>query len=198
MTEPILMNLPESLETERLMLRVPHAGDGGRLLVAVRESLPELRRFLASLPWVSEEPTLASCETYCRKAHADFLARRDLPFLLLDKTSGEVVGASGLHRMVWTTPKFEVGYWGRTAHRGRGFVSEAVRALAGWAFSDLGAVRVELITDALNAESRRVAERCHFVLEGVLRQDRRAPDGSLRDTCVYARTAAGWPVRTAP
>jgi len=35
-----------------------------------------------------------------------------------------------------------------------------------------------------------VAERCGFELEGVLRHERRAPDGSLRNTCIYARLAA--------
>jgi RimJ/RimL family protein N-acetyltransferase len=46
---------------------------------------------------------------------------------------------------------------------------------------------VELITDEENVASCRVAERAGFVLEGVLRNERRAPDASLRNTCVYAR-----------
>jgi RimJ/RimL family protein N-acetyltransferase len=42
-------------------------------------------------------------------------------------------------------------------------------------------------TDVANLASRRVAERCLFALVGILRQERRATDGSLRNTCVYAR-----------
>jgi RimJ/RimL family protein N-acetyltransferase len=37
-----------------------------------------------------------------------------------------------------------------------------------------------------NDRSRRVAERCGFDFEGTLRCDSRSPDGTLRDTCVYA------------
>jgi RimJ/RimL family protein N-acetyltransferase len=48
-------------------------------------------------------------------------------------------------------------------------------------------VRVELITDEDNERSRRVAERCQFTLEAVLRNERRAPAGDLRSTCIYAR-----------
>jgi len=68
-------------------------------------------------------------------------------------------------------------------------VTEAVNALAEYAFQQIKAVRVELITDEENVSSRRVAERSGFVLEGVLRNERRAPDGTLRNTCVYARAA---------
>jgi RimJ/RimL family protein N-acetyltransferase len=37
--------------------------------------------------------------------------------------------------------------------------------------------------------SRRVATRCGFELEGVLRSTLRTPDGEWRNSCVYARTA---------
>ena len=156
---------------------------------ALTESLAELRRFLASLPWVAAEQTPESAETFCRNAEANFVARRDLPFFVFEKTTGKLVVSAGLHRTVWQTPKTEVGYWCRTSSTGQGYVTEAVNALAEYAFQHIKAVRVELITDEENAASRRVAELAGFTLEGVLRSERRAPDSSLRNTCVYARFA---------
>jgi len=192
-TDPILLDLPLSIETTRLMLRPPRAGDGTALYEALTESLPALRKFLASLPWVAAEQTLESSEAFCRNAEANFLARKDLPFFVFEKKSGRLVAAAGLHRTVWQTPKTEVGYWCRTSASGNGFVTEAVNALVDYAFRHVNAVRVELITDEENAASRRVAERAGFALEGVLRHERRAPDSSLRNTCIYARvqSAAG-------
>jgi RimJ/RimL family protein N-acetyltransferase len=190
MTDPVLLELPTTIETARLRLRPPGAGDGTVLFEAITESLPELRRFLASLPWVATEQSAASSEVYCRNAHANFIARKDLPFLVFEKATGQLVGATGLHRIDWATPKAEIGYWGRSACAGRGFVSESVQALTAYAFNHLQAVRIELITDADNLASRRVAERSQFMLEGILRHERRAPDGSLRNTCVYARLPA--------
>jgi RimJ/RimL family protein N-acetyltransferase len=187
MSDPILIDLPESIETERLILRPPQAGDGAMLHAAIAESLSELRRFLASLPWVAAEQSVALSEVYCRNAQANFLARKDMAFLLLEKSSGQLVGAAGLHRTVWTTPKTEVGYWGRTSRSGKGFISEAVAALASFALTRLGVARIEIVTDEQNIASRRVAERCHFSLEGILRNECRAPDGSLRNTCIYSR-----------
>lgn len=189
MTDPILLDLPASVETDRLILRSPRAGDGEMLHAAIAESLPELRRYLASLPWVAGEQTIASAEAWCRNSEANFLARRDLPFLVLERTTGELVGAAGLHRTVWSTPKTEIGYWGRTSRARNGFLREAVAALARYAFAHLRVVRIEIVTDEDNAPSRRLAERCGFALEGVLRNERRAPDGTLRNTCIYARTS---------
>ena len=192
--DPILIELPSALETSRLRLRPPQAGDGDRVCAAVTESLPELRQFLASLPWVASEPTPASSEIWCRNAQANFLARKDMPYLLFDKAAGDtdvMVGVVGLHRPVWGTPKFEVGYWVRTRFAGQGYISEGVQALTEMALAQLHAARVELITDEDNAASRRIAQRCGYVLEGTLRNERRAPDGTLRHTCMYARTPNG-------
>ena len=185
-TDPILIDLPMAIETPRLLLRPPQPGDGAALHPALVETIVELRRFLGGLAWVAQEQSLESAETWCRTAHANFLTRKDLPFLLLDKATGDVVGATGLHRTVWATPKTEVGYWVRTSRHGHGYVTEAVTALCQYAFEHVHAVRIELVTDEENVASRRVAERCGFTLEATQRYERRDHDGSLRNTCRYA------------
>lgn len=187
MRSPVLLDLPAAIETERLLLRSPQPGDGPLVFEAIEESLPELRSFLSSLPWVAAEQSVSASESWCRNAQANFLLRKDLPFLLFEKSRNVLVGASGLHRLVWETPKVEVGYWVRTSRRGNGFVAEAVNALVQYAFDFIEAVRVEIVTDEANAPARKVAERCRFALEGILRDERRAPDGSLRSMCIYAR-----------
>ncbi len=191
MLKPVLLDLPRSIHTERLLLRVPRPGDGVVVHEAVSESLAELRAFLASLPWIAEEPSVELSESFCRNAEANFLARRDLPFLMFDKASNTYLGSAGLHRPDWSIPKLEIGFWCRSSKTGYGYVSEAVEALVRYATQHTGAVRLEIITDEANTRSRRVAERCNFALEGILRNERRAPDGSLRDTCVYARCVGG-------
>jgi hypothetical protein len=192
MIDPLLLPLPTSVETERLILRAPQAGDGPALHAAVCESLPELRQFLSALPWVANPSTPEAAEARSRTGAAHFLLRTHQPFHLFEKSTGQLLGGVGLLRTVWDTPKTEVGYWIRSSCAGRGFAKEAVDALVDYAFTQMQVVRVELIADEANLASRRVAERCLFELEGILRQERRATDGSLRNTCVYAR------VRPAP
>ncbi len=190
MPSPLLTDIPTSLATGRLDMRPPHSGDGPLLHAAIVESLTELRHFLAALPWVAEEQSVESAEIHCRNAQSKFIARTEMPFFLFDRQSGQLVGCVGLYRPDWSVPKFEVGYWCRTSHTGQGFVTEAVRAVTALAFEALGAVRVELITDEENTPSRHVAEQTGFMLEGTRVNDRRAPDGTLRSTCMYARLVA--------
>ncbi len=77
----------------------------------------------------------------------------------------------------------EIGYWLVPAARGRGVATHAVRLMAGWAFGHLGLERLEVTCGPDNAASRRVAERCGFRREGVLRSHV-AHKGGRRDTVV--------------
>ena len=190
MTDPLLFPLPAYLETQRLLLRSFRAEDAPALFAALTESIVELRSHLWFLPWVAEEPTPQSAEIRCRRAEANFLLRADLPYLAFERASGRLVASIGLHRTDWSLPKTEVGYWVRTSEAGKGFASEGVAALTAWALQSLGAKRVELVTDEQNTGSRRVAERCGFRLEGLLRNVMLSPDGKLRNSCVYARLPA--------
>ncbi|MEO8812475.1 MAG: hypothetical protein ABI376_06150 [Caulobacteraceae bacterium] len=55
--EPLLLDLPDWIETGRLVIRPPRAGDGQSLFEAVAESLTELRKWPASLGWAMAEPS---------------------------------------------------------------------------------------------------------------------------------------------
>jgi RimJ/RimL family protein N-acetyltransferase len=187
MPDPRSFPVPTQLETSRLVLRSFTAGDAAVLHEALAESVIELRTHLWFLPWVAEAQTLASAEARCHAAQTAFMQRDDLPFLAFSQDSGRLVGSAGLHRTDWAVPKTEVGYWMRTSEVGRGYASECVQVLSGWALTELQATRVELVTLDDNTGSRRVAERCGFTLEGVHHNFLRAPTGELRHRCVYAR-----------
>lgn len=187
-TEPLLIDLPDRLETPRLVIRCPRPGDGAAYFEAVRDSLDDLRPWM---PWAHEPASPERSEALARRFQADFLARRDLVLALFERgpdgREGRLVGGSGLHRIDWTLRRFEIGYWVRSGHGGQGLVSEAVGVIAAMALERLAARRVEIRCDERNVRSWRVAERCGFTLEGVLRQDALDPFGVPRDTRVYAR-----------
>ncbi len=181
---PELLDLPEVLETERLILRAPRAGDGPAVNAAILETWDELH---AWMPWAAERPDVDETEGYMRRHHASFIARTSLPMLMLDRSSHAVVGSTGIPRLDWSVPRFEIGYWVRRRCVGQGLVSEAVQALTAFAFATLGAARVEIRCSARNRRSQRVAERCGYAFEGRLRNIGLDPGGVLRDDLVYAR-----------
>lgn len=186
--EPLMIEWPALLRSERLLLRAPKAGDGAALNEAVAQSIAELKPWL---PWAQKAPSLEQSELTCRQMAARFAQRTDLPLFIFARAAdggcGRLLGGTGLHHIDWSVPRFEIGYWRRSGEQGRGVISEAVRTLARYAFDHLAARRVEIRMSSDNLKSRAVAERCGFTLEGVLRQDSLDVRGRPRDTAVYAR-----------
>ena len=186
--DPLLLEVPERIATERLVVRVPRPGDGVVVNAAVRASHAELAPWM---PWAVTLPSVDESEAHCRRQQAKFVLREDLGMLVFvragDGGEGELVGGTGLHRIDWTVRKFEVGYWRRTGCGGRGYLTEAVRAVSRMAFDALGARRVEIRMDDRNVASWKLAERAGFTLEALLRFDSLTPAGEPRSTRIYAR-----------
>ncbi len=182
---PILINIPMPLETARLTMRPPMPGDGAELNKAVNESFAELQPWM---PWAQNRPTLEESEINVREAYSHWILRRDLRLALFEKNTGNLIGGSGLHRIDWQARRFEIGYWVRTSFSGQGLITEAVAAIARFAFQELEARRVQILCDADNFRSIKVAERLGFILEAKLHHNAtKAHANHLRDTLIYAR-----------
>ena len=96
-----------------------------------------------------------------------------------------LLGGASLNNVDLEQGRGAVGYWLAPHARGRGVATHAVRLLVGWAFRDLQLARLELTCGPDNLASQRVAERCGFTREGVLRSH--VPfKGARRDTVVYS------------
>jgi RimJ/RimL family protein N-acetyltransferase len=188
--KPILLDIPESFDTERLTIRAPRVGDGTPMNEAILESLEHLRPWM---PWAHTVPTVEDSEENVRQAHIKFLQREDFRLHLWLKNTETFVGGSGLHRFDWAVPRFELGYWVHKKFEGQGYVTEAVNGITQFAFEVFKAERLEIRCDARNVRSAAVARRCGYTLEGIMRRDSRAPDtGELRDTLVFALVRSEW------
>lgn len=88
----------------------------------------------------------------------------------------------------------EIGHiWFGTELQRTTAATEAMYLLARHAFDELGYRRLEWKCNALNAASRRTAERLGFTFEGVFRQHM-VVKGRNRDTAWYAITDKEWPL----
>ena len=79
----------------------------------------------------------------------------------------------------------EIGYWLGRAFRGRGVITDAVRAATGYAFADLGMHRVFAVPFAHNIASCRVLEKAGYVREGRMRRSA-VKEGRVLDQWLYA------------
>jgi len=188
-TPPILINLPDELVGDRVVVRPYRAGDGPALFEAVEESREHI---LPWLPWGPNHKTPEDSEAVIRKALANWITREDMMVGVWERESGRYLGGSGLHRINWDVPSFEIGYWVRRTAEGHGFISEAVRLMCGLTFDTLHANRVRIQCATANVRSAAIPKRLGFVHEGTLRNAGVDTAGELIDIQVFAMTPADY------
>ena len=182
---PILRHVPEELMGERVIVRPWRTCDAQDVWEAIEESREQIREWL---PWVDATKRVEDCMETSRRAMARWITRDDLGLLVRERSTGRYLGGSGLHRIDWEVPSFEIGYWLRTSAQGQGYMTEAVALIMRMAFDSLGAKRVCIHCSSGNERSAAVARRLGFIHEGTLRNHARETDGELRDTLIFALT----------
>ena len=183
---PLLLDLPDELTGPRVRARRYRDGDGAIVAAAVAEQRDRL--LAAGMPWVKEWDDPNQPTIFVRRAQAQWAAREGLLLGLWDRASDAFLGSSGVHRIDWSVPNVEIGYWIRSGYEGMGLMTEAVAISAAFAFDTLHAQRVRIRCDARNARSAAVPRRLGFVHEATLRNEARNGDGSLRDTFEFGLT----------
>jgi RimJ/RimL family protein N-acetyltransferase len=182
---PLLLDVPLQLETDRLILRAPlHIGDGNIVNQAIRDSFNELKEWL---PFAQELPTVEETQINLRNAHINFLKRESFRYLIFHKGNNDFIGTTSLQGIDWDIPKCEIGYWINTRFSGNGYMTEAVNELTNFGFNQFKFRRIEIRCESTNFKSRSIPEKLGFVLEGTLRNDDLSADGSnLTDTSIYS------------
>lgn len=112
------------------------------------------------------------------------MAGRRLELAITNPASGELLGSIVLSSVEHVYRRAMVSFWVAPPARGRGVAINALGLISGWAFGQLGLMRLEMFIEPENTSSQRVAERCGYVREGLLRS-RWVKAGQRRDSVVY-------------
>jgi RimJ/RimL family protein N-acetyltransferase len=145
------------LETERLVLRAPRLGDAKTIAVLAND-----RRIAENTARIAHPYRLADAE--------DFIASANLgteAVFFITKSNGakdQKIGACGFTQVDRHPP--EIGYWLGVKHWGKGYGTEAVRAIIDHIFTDLDCESIQSAARVTNPASRRVLEKCGFQWTG--------------------------------
>jgi RimJ/RimL family protein N-acetyltransferase len=141
------------LLTERLELRRFASRDLGPLLVAFGD--PAVMRFVGS-----ERKPLSgdALRVLMRSADGHWSRHRFGLLAVVERGSGRVVGEAGL-QVLEAGPDIELGYTLAHAAWGRGYATEAARAVLYWAFAGLRLERVVAVADPANDASLHVLDK---------------------------------------
>jgi RimJ/RimL family protein N-acetyltransferase len=112
----------------------------------------------------------SDARNYLLQRHDALHAGASAPFAVVRaEDRDQLLGSISLMRFSWKNARAEVGYWLARDARGQGHITRAVRLITNWGFVHLGLQRIDLVAATGNPASQRVAERCGFTREAVLR-----------------------------
>ncbi|AZJ24009.1 N-acetyltransferase (plasmid) [Bacillus wiedmannii bv. thuringiensis] len=174
---------------DRAMLRLMHVNDVESLFAIVEEN-KEIWKYL-----IAKMDSYQDMEQYVQVAIRGFEGETDLPFVVVDQKTNEIVGSTRLYSISNDIKTVELGqtWYHPSAHR-TSINAECKYMLLKYAFEELHMLRVQIKTDLRNEKAQRAIERLGAVKEGVLRNERQLPNGYVRDAVVYSIIAGEWPV----
>lgn len=127
---------------------------------------PEVIRFWSCPPLLN----LAAARELIEEIHDHFRSRRLFQWGISIHETDEILGTCTLLHLDQAHRRAEVGIALRSTVWGRGFATEALGLLLGFAFGELDLHRVEADVDPRNERSLRLFERQGFRREGYLRE----------------------------
>ena len=174
------------LRTPRLVLR-EYSADDLPAMLAYRRG-PAFERYYPP-GRASEGATAALLERFLGWREEEPRSRYQLAVALAG--SGELIGSVGLRMPAPEARVAETGFELDSAHWGKGYATEAARALLDHGFASLGLHRVHAHCIAENQASARVLERLGMIREGRLREHEYF-GGRWWDVLLYGVLASEW------
>ena len=139
-------------------------------------------------------PSRAEMAPYIASALEQQALGIELPFVIIRKSSGQVVGTTRFYFIDRQDRHVEIGYtWLSASAQRTGVNTEAKLLLLTHAFETWRCIRVALITDVLNQRSRAAILRLGAKEEGILRNHMIMPGGRYRDSVCFSIIEAEWP-----
>jgi RimJ/RimL family protein N-acetyltransferase len=156
-----LTPMDATIPTRRLILRRWRLEDAAALHDAVSLSIKQLRPWLS---WAEADPAIALQVEFITDSIRAFDDGLEFGYGVFERGAGELVATcsafdSGEQAVM------EIGYWTRSDRVGRGYATEAARALTNAVFARLPHIdKVNIRMDAANVASATVASRAGFTL----------------------------------
>lgn len=135
---------------------------------------------------------------YVERALAGQAAGACLPFAIVRRADGQVIGATRYMDIALPHKRLEIGAtWLTPASQRSGANTEAKYLLLQHAFETIGIMRVVFKTEVTNLQSRQAILRIGGVEEGVFRKHLIAQSGRARDMVYFAILDEDWPAAKA-
>ncbi|MFW9848754.1 MAG: GNAT family N-acetyltransferase [Candidatus Thorarchaeota archaeon] len=169
--DPLLLDIPEKFESNRLILRKYRKGDGLGFF-EIFERNDNRTQLKESVSEAKEVKTEDDAEVRIRQMMVDWEARKRFVMTIWLKKTTTQIGQIWIEANRWDVPSFELGWFLDAGYWGKGYATEAAKRAMEFIFEDLNAHKIVVITRDHNERSYRLAERLGFIKEGHFREGR--------------------------
>ncbi len=166
------------LETKRLLLSPIVESDKERLVELLNDRL-----VTSTTSGIPSPYTLESAEAFLKNVE-EKKEQGDVQLAIRLKETGELIGGIGLHAEL-NHRRAMAGYWLTPAYWGKGIMTEALKRMIDYGFSEMDLIRIEAHHMSHNAASGKVMEKAGMEKEGHFRSHI-IKDGEILDSVHYA------------
>jgi [ribosomal protein S5]-alanine N-acetyltransferase len=172
-----------TLETDHYVLKGMTIGDSPQLLSFM--SHKETMKFITPNPVQSIDEMRETISRYL----TGFMEQKGIPWVIIHRESGEVIGQFRLHKLNLWHRKVEMGAIIKEDFQRKGVMTEILQVILPYVFDSLELNRLVGDIFAENEGSRKLLEKFGFQKEGVLR-DTDFDGERFHDTVVYSMLRA--------
>jgi RimJ/RimL family protein N-acetyltransferase len=142
---------------------------------------------------VTVVPGPATVDAYIATALAGRQGGTVMPFAIVRRDTGQIVGSTRFWKIDRKNRKLEIGHtWLSQSVQRSGLNTEMKYLLLTYAFEVMQCVRVQFTTDELNEKSRAAILRIGATQEGIVRHERIMPDGRKRNSVRFSIIDDEW------
>ncbi len=149
---------------EHISFKIPSIKDAKPLYDLIDQQRVELSRWL---PWAQSTVSPSDEENFIRYCHHQIADEKLYSVVIL--FDEEVGGMADIHGIDHNNKRAQIGYWLGEQFQGKGIMTKSVNQLVKIAFDELKFHRLEIVADAKNINSQRVALRCDFKKDAELK-----------------------------
>lgn len=172
---------------ENLSLKLRHEEDAEEVFLLTDRNREDLRKWF---PWVDSTQSPEDSKKFIIKCQEEFKDNKSADFGVL--YDGKLIGSMGFHTIKIGHSWAEIGYWLDKDFRGKGIMTECVKAMINYGFNELNLHRIQIRCDSKNLQSKAIPERLSFKLEGVVREDHKHEDSTFSNGLIYGILKNEW------
>lgn len=173
------------MKFDNYTIRLLRADDYEAYFLMVESNRHRLEDYFAGT--VSKTKTLDDTKAFLQESMQKIADRMYFPYVIVDDNTRCFIGFIDLKNVDWNVPKSEVGCYMDSNFAGKGIASKALQMFVDHSFETYNFRKLFLRTHPTNTYAIKLAEKCGFEKEGLLRQDYKTTAGVLVDLLYYGQ-----------